>query len=85
VDKWSIREINPINQTIDTTLWYDQVHGDGRLTRLRTEFRLRYLHPHELELMLERAGFEVIQFFGGTGLEPLTEASDRIMVIAGFE
>ena len=82
IDKWSVRVIDAIEQTIDTTLWYDQVSASGSMTRLRTEFVLRYVYANELVLMLERAGFADIRLFGGTELDALTEASERILAIA---
>jgi SAM-dependent methyltransferase len=83
IDKWSVRVIHPVDQLIETTLWYDQVDTAGRVTRTRTAFVLRYVQAHELLLMLELAGFDAARVFGSTDLEPLTEASDRILAISG--
>ncbi len=82
VDKWSFRQVHAVDQVIATTLWYDRVSVDGTLTRLRSAFDLRYLHPHELELMLTVAGFRDIQMYGGYELEPLDDSSDRLIVTA---
>lgn len=82
VDKWSHRELFSVDQTIDTLLYYDRTLPDGRLRRTRTNFSLRYVTPNELELMLELAGFSRWQIFGGYDLSPLTDDSDRIVVIA---
>lgn len=83
VDKWSFRQVHAIDQVIATTLWYDRVRQDGALIRDRSTFDLRYLHPHELELMLVAAGFHHIQMYGGYELEALDDSSDRIIVTAG--
>ena len=83
IDKWSVRVVDAVEQTIDTTLWYDQVSASGSLTRLRASFVLRYVYPNELVLMLERAGFSDTRLFGSTDLDALTEASERILAIAG--
>lgn len=82
VDKWTIRHVHPVDQVIDTTLWYDQVGTGGAFLRYRTQFDLRYLHPNELSLMLRAAGFAGVHMYGGYELEPLDDASDRILVTA---
>jgi SAM-dependent methyltransferase len=82
IDKWSVRHIDPINQAMDTTLWYDQVDRSGHLVRTRTTFVLRYLHATELSLMLELAGFRDIRLFGSLEFEPLDEGSERILAVA---
>lgn len=82
VDKWAFREISAVNQGIDTTLWYDRVTPRGQLTRDRVQFELRYLHLNELTLMLTSAGYRDICAYGGYDLEPLDDASDRILITA---
>lgn len=82
VDKWSHRDLNSVDQTIDTLLYYDRTTQNGALHRTRTNFTLRYVTPNELELMLELAGFERWHIYGGYDLAPLTDDSDRIIVIA---
>jgi SAM-dependent methyltransferase len=84
VDKWSSRTISASHQVIDTTIWYDRVTPDGQLTRLRTQFELRYLHLNELTLMLTHAGFGDVRVYGSYDLDPLDDASDRIIVTASM-
>ena len=80
VDKWSHRHIHPATQRIDTILWYDQSFPDGRLTRTRTRFPLRYVHASELELMLRLAGFSETRFYGNYDLEPYEDDAERLFV-----
>lgn len=82
VDKWAYRSIQHTTQIIDTVLWYDRVADDGVVHRTRTRFPLRFVHPSELELMLERAGFTEIRMYGSYELDPLDDASDRLLVTA---
>jgi SAM-dependent methyltransferase len=82
IDKWSIRQIDPVSQAIETTLWYDQADRSGHLVRTRTSFVLRYVHAAELSLMLELAGFRDIRLFGSLEFEPLDEGSERILAVA---
>ncbi len=82
VDKWSFRKIDASAQTIETTLWYDQVQNSGVLTRHRSRFDLRYLHVNELKLMLGIAGFTEIRVYGSYEMDPLEDASDRMFITA---
>jgi SAM-dependent methyltransferase len=82
VEKWSHRRVSPASQTIETRLWYDTVRGDGSVERVRTAFTLRYIHAAELELMLHRAGFIEWKLYGSYELDPLDDASDRIVALA---
>ena len=82
VEKWSHRRIHPASQTIDTRIWYDSVRADGTVERVRTAFRFRYIHAAELELMLDRAGFVEWRIYGSYELDPLDDASDRIVALA---
>lgn len=82
VDKFSSRCINSAAQEIEVTLWYDITATSGRVRRIHSGFRQRFVHASELELMLEVAGFESWQVFGGYELEPFDADSDRIVIAA---
>ena len=82
VDKWSYRDNFSADQILGSVIWYDTVQADGALTRVRTQFPLRYVHPNELELMLELAGFANWNVYGSYDLGPLIDESDRLIVIA---
>lgn len=82
VDKWAHRHVHPPTQTIDTLLWYDTVEPDGTLQRKRSRFPLRYIHPAELELMLELAGFSEVRMYGSYDMDPLDDESERLFVTA---
>lgn len=82
VDKWSHRDLYSADQILDTVIWYDTVRVDGSLQRTRTQFPHRYIHPYELEMMLELTGFSSWNVYGSYDLGPLTDESDRLIVIA---
>lgn len=82
VDKWSQRTASATPQVIDTLLWYDRTAPDGTLTRVRSEFPLRYVHPSELALMLELSGFIEPMFYGSYDLDPFDPESERLLVTA---
>lgn len=82
IDKWSHRRIQPSEQRIETTIWYDQFFPDGRYRRTRTHFPLRYVHAAELELMLRIAGFSETRVYGSYDLDPFDDESERLLVTA---
>lgn len=82
VDKFSARRLAQADQLIRTRIWYDVVTGDGNLSRIDTEFDLRYVYCHELELMLEFAGFSDWNIYGSYELDPFDDSSDRLIVAA---
>lgn len=80
IDKLAHRRIHPAQQRIETTIWYDHTSPDGKLTRLRTQFALRYVHAAELELMLRLAGFSETRLYGSYDLDPYEDDSERLLV-----
>lgn len=82
VDKWSQRKASAEPQVIDTLLWYDRTARDGTVTRTRSAFPLRYVHPSELRLMLELSGFIEPMFYGSYDLDPFDPESERLLVTA---
>lgn len=82
VDRFSTRAHAPADQRIETDLWFDLVDPAGRLTRVRSQFPMRYVTRAELELLLELAGFVEWRVYGGYDLEPYGDASERLIVTA---
>ncbi len=82
VMKTSDRSISSADQTIATTMWYDVVAPDGALRRRVTGFELRWVYPSELLLMLELCGWRETQVYGSWELDPLTDSSERLIVVA---
>jgi SAM-dependent methyltransferase len=82
VEKWTHRSIHSATQVIETRVWYDTLADNGKLTRTRTSFTLRYLHAAELELMLASAGFVDWKLYGSYELDPFDDASDRLIALA---
>jgi len=82
VDKFSSRRLIQSEQLIHSKIWYDTTSGDGSFTRAGTEFDQRFLYRHELELLLELAGFADWQVYGSYELDPFDDSSDRLIVAA---
>lgn len=82
VQRFSSRTVMFSDQSIDTALWYDVVATSGNLRRYLSRFPLRYVTRSELELMLELAGFVEWQVYGSYDLDPFTDESERLIVMA---
>jgi SAM-dependent methyltransferase len=82
IDKFSTSTLDAAEQRIETTFFYDRVRADGVIERTAAPFVLRYAGRFELQLLLERAGFADVTFYGSYDLEPFTAASERMIAIA---
>lgn len=82
VHKWIVRQTDVAHQWIEARFIYEEIRADG--TPLRTEgpFLMRYLWPDELALLLEVAGFRVVEQWGDFDASPLHSASPRIITLA---
>lgn len=56
---------------------------DGSETVHVAPLALRYTFPQELEALLERAGFVVVERYGGADRSPLTSASQSMVYVCG--
>lgn len=82
IGKFSSRRIHPASQSIATELWYDLAEPGGALRRVSTSYRMRYIHPAELGMMLELAGFVEWQMYGSYDLDPFDDDAERLIVTA---
>ena len=64
------------------TLRADAVGADGAVRRYERSLTLHFLYRHEAELLLERAGFEVISLHGDGEGTPADEHSPRLLIVA---
>ena len=70
-----------VAQRIDVSCIYDEVSPTGVVRRTLAPFVLRYFFPNELRLLFEGTGFAIEAMYGGYDLEPLTDQSDRLIVV----
>ncbi len=82
VQRFSNRQIDPIDQIVTTRLFYDLVDQHGNLTRRSTSYQMRYVHRFELELLLMHAGFEIEGAYGSYSLDPISADSEHLIVVA---
>jgi len=61
---------------------YEIVADDGTVTKRIVEWPYRFTYRFEIELLLERAGFEVDAIYGGYAGEPFVSDSPLMLVVA---
>lgn len=72
----------PHGLRVDYATLTDLIWPDGTISRLPASFRLWYPSPSVLMALVVEAGLVVEATFGSHDLKPLTEASDRCIVVA---
>jgi hypothetical protein len=82
LDVWHVHEDDLGAQTRDLLVMYDVTALDGTVRRQRSEHRLRYVYPFELEYLLHIAGLALVDRYGDYELGPLTNESERMIAIA---
>jgi len=63
-------------------LTYSVTHPDGRTERLVQQLAVRYFFPYEVEHLLTRAGFRVLEVYGDYDRSPLTDDSPEMIFLA---
>jgi len=61
---------------------YDSIAADGTVKRTLAPMTLRYTFPAEMGLLVERTGFKLAHLYGDYDKSPLTEESERMIVVA---
>ncbi|MBM4425408.1 MAG: class I SAM-dependent methyltransferase [Chloroflexi bacterium] len=64
-------------------LWhYDSIAADGSMKRALVPISLRYTFPAEMSLLLERSGLRLAHLYRDYDDSPLTDDSERMIVVA---
>ncbi len=70
-------------QTLHITWIYDVSAPDGGpVQRTVAQGTYHYRYPHQMELLLQEAGYKLLQLWGDYDQSPYDEASDRLLVLA---
>lgn len=80
--KFRTQTVDLAEQTLHTILFLDQVNSEGHVQRTVFTFSLRYIFSGELELLLDRAGFQLEAVYGSYELDEFTGESDKMIAIA---
>lgn len=70
------------DQVLHAHMWYDVTASDGSVRRHAAKLTHRWFFRPELELLLDRAGFQVEAWYGSYDLEPYSGDSPLLIAIA---
>jgi SAM-dependent methyltransferase len=84
VQKFVSIDSDAADQLSHVTYLYDESSHDGTLSRRTMQFSMRWFYRFEMEHLLARAGFVLRQVYGSYDLEPLSDASPRMICVAGL-
>jgi SAM-dependent methyltransferase len=82
ITKFILRRSKPAEQVDDLIFFYDELDERDYVKRQMVELRLRWFTRFELELLLQSAGWQVDELYGGYDLEPYGPSSDRLLIVA---
>jgi SAM-dependent methyltransferase len=69
-------------QSNDVELIFYVTHPDGRVERIVNAFPVRYFFRYEVEHLLARRGFHVVELFGSFDRTPLRDDSPEMIFVA---
>ncbi|MEZ4594424.1 MAG: methyltransferase domain-containing protein [Chloroflexota bacterium] len=76
-------QLDTAEQTLHITWIYDASAPDGGLVhRTVAHGTYHYRYPHQLELLLQEAGFKLLYLWGDYDQSPYDETSNRLLVLA---
>jgi SAM-dependent methyltransferase len=81
-DAWQVHEDDLAAQTRWLRVTYERTGEDGLVRRWQSDHRLRYIYRFEIEYLLNVAGLAQADVYGDYELGPLTNESERMIVIA---
>lgn len=81
-DAWQLHDDDLAAQVRNLRVTYERLDDDGLVRRTVTEHSLRYVGRFESEYLLALAGMQVVDVYGDYDLGPLTNESERMIVIA---
>jgi SAM-dependent methyltransferase len=81
IEKFEYNHFDLDKQLIHRAFTYDET-DNGVVRRHTNKFTVRYLFKYEFILMLEKAGFKILETFGDWDMSCLTQKSPSIIMLA---
>lgn len=82
IQQFSTIQLDRTAQVAHIVWQYDAIAADGAVRRTLAPLELRYTFPAEMSLLLDRAGFRLAHLYGDYDEGPLTDESERMIVVA---
>jgi SAM-dependent methyltransferase len=80
--QFSSTQLDEEAQLYYVTWIYDRIATDGTMRRLVVPMTLHYLFPHQADLMLQRAGLQVVAMWGDYDRSLYTAESEHLIIVA---
>ena len=80
VEQWSQTSLDSIAQTL-TVMWQFRTNEKESGTQT-VKIVYHYLYPHQIVLLLQKAGFRLLRISGNYEGEPFQEDSERLLLLA---
>lgn len=75
--------LDSANQTLHITWIYDvSAPNGGPVNRTVAQAAYHYRYPHQLELLLQEAGYQLLHLWGNYDQSPYEETSNRLLILA---
>ena len=82
LDAWQLHEDDLSGQTRMLRVIYETTDGEGLVRRKQSDHALRYVYPFEAEYLFRLAGLARADIYGDYELGPLTNDSERMILVA---
>ncbi len=82
ITKWMQRQVDWLHQLQSTRLMFETLYPDNRLEQTSCKFTLRFLWPHEVTLLLEQCGFQLLHVWGSYTRADLDNQSETMVFVA---
>lgn len=74
--------LHPARQFNDVEMIYYLTDTDGKIERIVQAFPFRYFFRYEVEHLLHRCGFTIVELYGDMDKSPLTDGSPEMIFVA---
>ena len=81
VIQWEYVERNMAEQVLDIDFLYEAYNKKGELERFTRHLTMALIFRFEMQMMLEKNGFEVVDFFGDHERSPFTSKSPQMIFL----
>ena len=79
--QWEYVERNMAEQIAEIDFLYEEYDRKGNLTRKTSHLTMGIIFRFELQFLLEKNGFEILEFYGNYNKEPFCDESPQIIYI----
>lgn len=82
VEQWSVSSLDENTQTLTVTWTFQAADGDTKTQVV--EIAYHYHYPHQVDLLLQQAGFKLETIWGDYEEAPFDENSERLLMLASL-